>query len=583
MARITENTIEKIRLRADIVDTVSDYVELKKRGRNFFGLCPFHNEKTGSFSVSEDKQIYKCFGCGAGGSVFNFIMDIEKVEFPESIEILAKKIGIKVEYEQGQSKESASLNSELFLIHDLANTIYTDNIEETPTIIDYLHKRGLEGDTISNFEIGYSKTSYDQVLKTMQKKNFSSKSMKESGLFVETKKGYIDRFRNRVMFPIHDYRGQVKAFGGRTMDKENPAKYMNSPETSIYIKSKLLYGLWKTKKNIINKKDIIIVEGYMDFLKLYQSGIDNVVATSGTAFTQAYATQIKRLCDKAYLLPDGDDAGRKAAIRAGYILLQFGIEANIVEIPDGIDPDDWVTQTDINSIKEKIYNAINVVDFHFKTESENVKTDVGKTKFINDCLVNLKNIEDPVYKELQIKKLSEITNIREQSILSLLDKKSKKRTPKEQEEKNIKKNSRYLEQNASLENDLIKLCFSKNQNTRLLVYDDFKPEWLENKFNVKIFNEVYIHLNSENEIDPAFILEKMKEKEDRNHLSTLLFESDNTNLDSEMAKECINRLKKKFMTKKIEEIRTKLKVESDNDKIEKFIIEISTLEKEMNN
>ena len=170
MARITENTIEKIRLRADIVEIVSDYLELKKRGRNFFGFCPFHNEKTGSLSVSEDKQIYKCFGCGEGGSVFNFIMEIEKVEFPESIEILAKKIGIRVEYEQGQSKESASLNSELLSIHDLANTIYTDNIKEAPAIIDYLHKRGLEDDTISNFEIGYSKTSYDQILKTLQKK-----------------------------------------------------------------------------------------------------------------------------------------------------------------------------------------------------------------------------------------------------------------------------------------------------------------------------------------------------------------------------------------------------------------------------
>ena len=583
MARITENSIERVRLKSDIIQTISDYIELKKRGHNFFGLCPFHNEKTPSFSVNEDKQIYKCFGCGAGGGVFNFIMDIEKVEFPESIEILAEKNGIELEYEKGGSQYSKNTSSEIFSIHDLTNQIYVKNINSNPTIKDYLQKRGLSESIISEFQIGYSENSYDQILKLMQKEKFSSKSMKQSGLFVETKKGYIDRFRDRVMFSIHNHTGTVAGFGGRALNPNEKAKYINSPETPIYIKSKILYGLWKTKQNIVNEKNIIIVEGYMDFLKLYQSGITNVVAVSGTAFTDQHAIQIKRLCNKAYLLYDGDDAGKKAAIRAGYISLKFGLEANIVQIPDGIDPDDWISQANIEDIKNKIYKGLDIIDFHFNYESDLVQTDAGKTKFINDCLIAMNDIQDPIYKELQIKKISEITNISQESIFSRFDEISKKRPSNYREKVIIDKPIDLKNKNIKLENDLIKLCFSKDHETRLLIFHNFNLDWLNDAINKKIFDRVFIHLNSEHEVDNGFIIDSLDSSDERNHLSTLLFEMDNANLDTKMAKECISRLKNSFIKVKIEVLRNKLnKIDAESDKLKEILNEIANLEKEMN-
>ena len=583
MARITEQSIERVRIKSDIIQTLSDYMELKKRGHNFFGLCPFHNEKTPSFSVSEDKQIYKCFGCGAGGGVFNFVMDIEKVDFPESIEILAKKNGIELEYEKGSSQYSKNLSSEIFSIHDLTNKIYQKNISTNSAIKEYLVNRGLKETIVSEFQIGYSDKYYDQVLKLMQKEEFSSKAMKQSGLFVETKKGYIDRFRQRIMFPIHNHTGNVAGFGGRATSPDEKAKYMNSPETPIYIKSKLLYGLWKTKQDIINEKNIIIVEGYMDFLKLYQSGIRNVVAVSGTAFTDQHAIQIKRLCNNVSLLYDGDDAGKKAAIRAGYLSLKFGLETNVVEIPDGIDPDDWISQNNVDDVKNKIYNGIDVIDFHFNYESDLVKTDAGKTKFINDCLIALHNIQDPIYKELQIKKISEITHISQESIFSRFNDISKKKPKRYQEKQTINASVNEKNKNIKLENDLIKICFSKDREARLLIFKHFNPNWLNNDLNKIIFDKIFIHLNSEYEVDSGFVIDALDDKNSKNHLSALLFELDNSNLNTIMAKECINRLKNNSIKQKIEILRNKLNnIDAESNKLKDILIKIDDLEKKMN-
>lgn len=587
MARITEDSINKVRLRANIVETISDYVELKKRGQNFFGNCPFHNEKTASLSVSEDKEIYKCFGCHKGGGIFNFIMDIENVEFPEAIEILAKKNGVQLEYEKGFSKKSQDLKTEILEIHKLANSIYLNNISQNSTIKSYLYNRGFNDNILEEFQIGFSHNSSNHLLKLLQKEKFSSKAMINSGLFIKTEKGYIDRFRNRIIFPLHNHMGNIIGFTGRAVNPEDKAKYLNSPETPIYIKSKLLYGLWKTKKNIIDIKNIIIVEGQTDFLKLYQAGINNIVAASGTAFTDEHAIQIKRLTNKACLLYDGDDAGKKAAIRAGYILLKHGLESKIIEIPDGIDPDEWLEQEDLSIIKEKLDNGLDVISFHFKYEADSVKTDVGKTKFINDCLSNIRNIEDPVYKELQIKKVSRVTSISEDSILSLFDKITKKTSNKSRSSNKVTENKTASSEvkenkNIKLEDTLIKLCFAKDYDTRMIIFENFNVDWLKNKVNVNIFNELYIHLNSEDFVGANFIIEKIKDTSDREYLTTLLFDLNDKILNPTVAKECINRLKQSFMIEKIDSLRESIKENPDNNKLESILSEINDLQREMN-
>ncbi len=580
MARITENSIEKVRLNANIIETISDYIELKKRGHNFFGLCPFHNEKTPSFSANEDKQIYKCFGCGAGGGVFNFIMDIEKVDFPESIEILADKYGIELEYEKGQSGKANNVNSEIIEIHKIANQIYTENIASNSSIKKYLTDRGITYESIVDFQIGSSLESYDHLLKVLQKQNFSSNAMKKSGLFIETKKGYIDRFRNRLMFPIHNHTSKIIAFAGRALDPEDKAKYMNSPETPIYNKSKIFYGLWKTKEHITTEKNAIIVEGYMDFLKMYQSGFKNIVAISGTSFTESHASQIKRLTNKITLLYDGDNAGRKAAIRAGYLCLKHGIEPTITDIPENIDPDDWIDSSNIDDIKDKISNALNIIDFDYKYQYNQTQIATEKTAFINNCLLGLNSIDDHVYKELQIKKLSEVTQISQNSILENLAKlNNKNKFIKSEVEEKISLNNK----NKIIEDDLIKLCFSNNQEIKQFIFKNFKSTWINKEENKIIFNEVQNHISSQYDIDEGLIINRLNNKLAINHLSSLLIDIDKNKLSLEMAKECVYRLKKTYINNKINLYRQELKdLDAESEKFNETIVLISKLEKEKN-
>ncbi|MAV64297.1 MAG: DNA primase [Pelagibacteraceae bacterium TMED237] len=583
MAIITENSIEKIRLEADIVSTVSDYVNLKKKGVNFFGLCPFHDEKTPSFSVNESKQIFKCFGCGAGGGVFNFIMDVEKVDFVDAIKILADKNGIEIEYKKSSSKQSKSLSNELLEIHDLANKLFIYNFEKSQNVIDYLKSRKLKPEIIKEFEIGLSIDSYDQVLKFLQKRKFSSNAMKSSGLFVETKKGYIDRFRNRIIFPIHDSMGRVIAFAGRATNSENIAKYMNSPETPIYNKSRILYGLWKSKKSIVSKKSAIVVEGYMDFLKMYQSGFNNVVAVSGTSFTEGHAIQLKRLCNTIFLLYDGDDAGKKAAIKTGYMCLRFGLDPRIVEIPDGIDPDDWISDYDSNEVVNKISKSLSTIEFHFKYELKNIQSDVEKAQFVNKILLEIKDMDDPIYQELQIKKISDVVNIDQRNIILRMNDINKGKKTKFSKPILQKVDKENNDRNIVLEQDLIKLCFSKDIKIRNFIYHEFDIKWLTDSINKDIFDNIYIHLHSQSAVSEDLIINNLNNKEQRKYLTSLLYDIDSNMFTIQMVKECVMRLKKKYIAKQIEELRLSLKdMNQKNDVLQDIIIRISDLERELN-
>ena len=321
MARISEQSIEKVRQAADIVDVVSGYVELKQKGRNFFGLCPFHDEKTPSFSVNPDKQIFKCFGCGAGGGSINFVMELEKLEFVDSVKKLAQNYNIVLDIEGGDSKKFADTKSQLIAMHEYATKYYHKILlsEEGKKAYSYLEERGLSRNIIEQFQLGYSPDSSDDLLNLLRKESFSADAMKLSGLIIKSDKGYFNRFRSRIMFPIQNQRGDYIAFGGRIFNKDDFAKYQNSPETPIYYKSNILYGLNQNLQDIRVKKEIILVEGYMDLLQLFQAGITNCLAISGTAFTDGHANILKRFTNKIYVTFDGDDAGQKAAIKLSLI------------------------------------------------------------------------------------------------------------------------------------------------------------------------------------------------------------------------------------------------------------------------
>ena len=595
MAFIKEDSINKVKQRIGLVDIISDYVHLKQRGNDFKGLCPFHDEKTPSFSVNENKSVYKCFGCGVSGtSVFNFVMQHEKLTYPESIEFLAKRAGIELEYDKTFNTELKNLTSEILEIHKIASDLFMDNIKKNDSAKNYLIQRGFDDNVLAKFQIGLSINSYDQLLKVIQnKKKFSSKSMLNSGLFISASRGYIDKFRNRIMFPIHNHNGEIVAFTGRTRDSSNKAKYINSPETRIFKKGNLFYGLWSTNQSIISEKYVVIVEGQTDFLKLFQKGMTNIIATSGTAFTDNQAKLIYRKTNKAYILYDGDLAGMAAATKAGYMLMKYNVDTKIVEIPkssDGkaMDPDEWSSKDSIERIRNKIINSLDVLDFHFKyydsmnmNDENNIKdSKIGITKFINECLNQIKEINDPVYQELQINRLSELTNVTNDSILRLfrgIENKSFSSKDTQNLEPELKPKS-----SNKLDDDIIKLCFTKKKEIRLFISENLEKSWFQNNNNANIYESIFIHLSSEQYLDSDSAVSLIKNKNEKKHLIDLIFEMDEKNLSLKMAKECISRMKKRFYSQKIELMRASLKVSIDNDDTVKIINEINTLQKQIN-
>ena len=578
MAKISEQSIEQIRNRADIIDIVSSYVELKKRGRNFFGLCPFHNEKTSSFSVSPDKQIFKCFGCGAGGSSIDFIMEIEKLDFVESIRYLADQYGVEIEETHTISK-GQDITANIFEMNSQVSSIYQNNLfdQSGSSILSHLTERGLSIDIIKKLGLGLSFSKKDSVLKEMQG-NYNSKAMLSCGLFVDTKYGYIDRFRNRIMFSLFNITGKVIGFAGRAIDKDENAKYINSPETQVYNKSKVLYGLHLTKNEISKQDSAIIVEGYIDFLQLYQAGVKNIAAVSGTAFTDGHAHLIKRLTKNVLIAYDGDNAGISSAIKAGYVLLKNGLNPSIIQIPDGLDPDDWVLKSGVEPFIESANNAKSLIEFSYQKFQNDSKSNVAD--FINEILLELVQIKDDVIAEINLKELASCTGISFESIKNnFLD--IVKRKEKRNQYKAIEKTLSL--ENLSIEDDLLMLCFSKDKNIREEIYQNLNIDWMRGNQTKRIYKQIYIHLNSEFEPDTSIILDQLESKEDHHKLATIAFEVDKIAPSINMAKNCINRIEHLFLKKELDKYRELLKNDEESFKDNTdLIIKITAIQTKMN-
>ena len=555
MARISEQTIEQIRTTADIYDIVAEYVQLKKRGRNFFGLCPFHDEKTPSFSINHQRQIYKCFGCGAGGGTINFIMEIERLEFIDAIQYLADryKIELNIDNREGQSGDA---RTQLIDLHEKIAQIYLDNLKtkDGKKVQAHLEKRGLTTKTIEQFRLGYSLQQPDSLLKQVRAMGEKAEIMRQSGLFIDTKQGYVDRFRGRIMFSIADATGKIIAFAGRVFESDEQAKYVNSPETPIYYKSRILYGLHESKQAIRQKNSVIVVEGYLDFLQLFQAGIDNCVAISGTAFTDQHAIQLKRHCNTVYLAYDGDSAGKAAAIRAGYVLLRAGVSSYIINIPEGLDPDDWVKQDGNKPFLKALSASEKILDFHFQNYPGDLTTTSGKSTFVNEALMELAQIKDPIIRELHARTVSELTNVSINSILealqTLLNRKQNKVAiiP----DKNTKNNP-------LLEEDLIRLCFDDKPEIRKYLFDYVNPDWLQSDLIGEIYDKVYIHLHSENIPEAGLIMDELTDKNQRNKLAEIIFDLEKLDFTLSSAQDCVKRLEGDWINLQLKTLRENLK------------------------
>ena len=422
---IPQEILDEIIARCDIVSVINEYVPLKRRGSNYQGLCPFHNEKTPSFSVSPAKQIFHCFGCGKGGNVFRFVMDIEGISFIEAAEKLAKRAGVKLpEKELTPAQRIAMEQRKRYQqINELATRYYHSvlmNSAMGQPYRDYLKQRQISEDTIVKFRLGATPAGWDNLYREMKKRGITDQELLDLGLISQTKKGnYVDRFRQRLMFPICDEKGTVIAFGGRIIDKDaSPQKYLNSPDTPLFHKSRNLYGLHLSRAGIRNVDQAIIVEGYMDVISCHQHGITNAVAPLGTAFTPEQGKLLMRNTYQVGISFDGDAAGVKATMRCLDILSDLGCNARVIQIPDNADPDEYLKKYGKEAFERLISGSQEAIMYKITKYMETMNTDTiaGKMQVVAMLLPDIRKLQSAVARESAIREVSQKLQVSEKAI-----------------------------------------------------------------------------------------------------------------------------------------------------------------------
>ena len=400
-----ERLLEELKTRLDIVDVISDYVELKRAGQNYKGLCPFHSEKTPSFMVSPDKQIFHCFGCGVGGNVIHFMMKYENLSFPESLRFLAKKAGIDLKEYRLQSGDDG-LREKLLEMHAVAAQVFAENLKKSKTASSYLTNRGLTEKTIQSFSLGYAVKDWHHLSNYLKEKGFPRAAILQSGIVSSGDKGIYDTFRDRIMFPIVDLQGGIIAFGGRVMDESQP-KYLNSPDTPLFKKGETLYGLAHAKDGVRKKGYAVIVEGYFDVIVCHQYGFTNATAPLGTALTPGHLQRLKRFTKKAVLVFDGDEAGKAAAKRSIPILLEQGFTSKILLLPPDDDPDSFLRDNGEKRFADLVSGAVSPIDFVMGVSKGD------RTEMVHEALLMISAAGDAIMKEELVRELSEKTGLRE--------------------------------------------------------------------------------------------------------------------------------------------------------------------------
>jgi DNA primase len=412
--RIPDSTIDEIRSASDIVDVVSAFVPLKKRGKSYTGLCPFHQEKTPSFSVSADKQMYYCFGCGKGGNVFTFIMEHDRVSFVEAARTLAKRAGIVIPEEGTEDRARATEFEGLYTACRSAAAYFVENLKsvEGKLGLEYFRHRGFTDETVRRFGLGYAMNGWDGLVKFAERSGLDLTVLDRAGLILKRDdgSGFYDRFRGRAMFPIFSPTGRVIAFGARKLHEDDPlGKYINSPETPIYSKSRVLYGIYQAREALRAQDSAILVEGYADLISVFQAGIENIVASSGTALTEEQIQVIGRYTRNITLVYDADSAGSKATLRGVDLVIENGLDVRVVRLPEGEDPDSFVRRQGREAFAKLLEGAVSFLDFkaeYFRSQGL-LATPEGKTRAIRSLVETLSRMKDDLKRTLFIKSIAE--------------------------------------------------------------------------------------------------------------------------------------------------------------------------------
>lgn len=507
--RYSDELIEEIRINNDIVDVVSEYVRLEKRGKNYFGLCPFHREKTPSFSVESGKQIFYCFGCGKGGNVFQFISLAEKIDYIESVRLLADRAKIMLpESDNAEEAEKAKQKQQVLNINLLAARYYNDviNSKKGEAGNAYLKKREITEHTARKFGLGYSADEWDNLYQHLKENGVSEENMLLSGLIMQSSKGHLyDRFKGRLMFPIFDVRGNVIGFGGRVLDNSLP-KYMNSPETVVYNKGRHLYALNFAKNS--DSKRLVVVEGYMDVISLYQSGINNVVASLGTALTESQGRILKKYAEEIVISYDADTAGQAATQRGLNLLNDIGCNVRVLTVPDSKDPDEYIRKNSPDHFRKLIDNALSLVEYKIKVlrGEQDLSTTDGKITFLNKAALVLAKVDNVMEREMYIKKLSREYEISEEAMLSEVMRRTR---PAKTQSLKIA-NAVEAAKKAAVSGDEIegKILQSERFILSLLCVDNSMYQVIKENFKIDQF------IGEENKRVAGIVFEKMEERKD---------------------------------------------------------------------
>lgn len=532
MIRYSDEIIDEVRQTNDIVDIISQYVHLKRSGRNFFGLCPFHNEKSPSFSVSPDKQIFHCFGCGVGGNVFTFLTKIEGINFIEAVQTLAERANIQLPtLENNADTAKEALKAKVMKVNEFAANYYHENLyrPESKIAQEYIKNRKLTNETLKAFQIGFS-GKFDELYHELKKQGFEEPEILESGLVNRNDNGrYIDRYRNRLMFPICDARGRVIAFGGRVLDDSKP-KYINSPENVVYSKGRNLFGLNVAKKGDIRKR-ILIVEGYMDVISLHQRGITNVVAPLGTALTQQQGWLLRKNSEQIILSFDSDEAGLTAKIRALDILQNMGCDIRILQMQGAKDPDEYIIQYGNARFMKLIEKALSVIEFKVKVLKQNLDLESvnDKIKFLNEIAKLIAKIDNTMEREVYIEKISQEYDISKEAIYGEVN----KLTYTANKNEKILEKAKPVIRHQKIE-DVVPESIKKRENTILsillmgdvtifqVIRENIKVEDFKDSLNQKIAKKLYEEFEKGNS-NINSIIDTLSEEE-QSHITFIMAE-----------------------------------------------------------
>lgn len=585
--RYSDEIIEEIMQSNDIVEIISQYIHLKRSGRNYFGICPFHNEKSPSLSVSPEKQIFHCFGCGVGGNVLTFVRKIEGISFKETIQLLAEKANITLPVIQNDSESKRDeLRAKVYKVNTFAAEYYHKRLytQDAKLGQEYVKKRKLNNETLENFKIGFS-GKFDELYKELQKNGFHDEEILESGLVNKNDNGtYIDRYRNRLMIPICDERGRVIAFGGRVLDDSKP-KYINSPENVVYSKGKHLFGLNVAKKSDI-KKQLLIVEGYMDVISLHQRGIKNVVAALGTALTTNQGWLLRKNTEKVILGFDSDEAGQTAILRAMEVMQNMGCDIRVLQIHDAKDPDEFVVKYGAARFQKILDDAISLIEYKVKILKKdlNLENASDKIKFLNEIAKLIAKIDNTMEKEIYIEKIAKGYNISKEAIYAQVNKLqySNKKDSKilEKDKPVIKIKKQEEKENISdeilkRENTIIAILLN-NLDTYQVIKENIAINDFKSEINKKILSEIYNEIENKN-YNINTILNHMEDDNIQDHITAIMAEDYGITDNKKAITEIIHKYKREKLEKRRDEILRQEEQEIDVDKKKQLGIELNNV------